>query len=69
VLAGIAGVTKAAVTEAGGIVTARVEASPDADARADIAAAVAARGWRLHGLRTETLSLEEVFLNLTREEK
>jgi ABC-2 type transport system ATP-binding protein len=68
-LAQVTGVTAAAATETNGIVTARVEADPDADARADIAAAVAARGWRLQGLRTEALSLEEVFLKLTQEEK
>jgi ABC-2 type transport system ATP-binding protein len=69
VLARIHGVTQVSATEDGGTVTARVEADPDLDVRAEIAAAVASRGWRLHGLRIETLSLEEVFLKLTQEEK
>jgi ABC-2 type transport system ATP-binding protein len=67
-LAQVPGVTQASTTEAAGIVTARVEAGAGADVRADIAAAVVARGWRLHGLRTEALSLEEIFLKLTQEE-
>ena len=65
----VTGVTAVTVSEAGGVVTARVETNTEADVRADIAAAVAARGWRLHGLRTETLSLEDVFLKLTQEEQ
>jgi ABC-2 type transport system ATP-binding protein len=67
-LAQVPGVTQASTTEAAGIVTARVEAGAGADVRADIAAAVVARGWRLHGLRIEALSLEEIFLKLTQEE-
>ncbi|MEX2273905.1 MAG: ABC transporter ATP-binding protein [Vicinamibacterales bacterium] len=63
------GVTEVSATQSNGIVTARVEADAESDVRAEIAAAVAARGWRLHGLRTEALSLEEVFLKLTQEEK
>lgn len=62
------GVTQVAATEANGIVSARVEADPESDVRAEIAATVASRSWRLHGLRTEALSLEEVFLRLTQEE-
>ena len=65
----IKGVTDVAVTEADAIVTARVEADAVSDVRAEIAAAIASRGWRLHGLRTEALSLEDVFLKLTHEEK
>lgn len=68
-LAQIKGVTTVAATETAGIVTGRVEADPGSDVRADVAAAVAARGWRLHGLRTEMLSLEDVFLTLTQEDK
>jgi ABC-2 type transport system ATP-binding protein len=39
------------------------------DARADIAARVVKRGWQLLELRPEGLSLEEVFLKLTQEER
>ena len=43
----------------------RVESDAGSDVRGDVAAVVAARGWRLLGLRVETLSLEEIFLKLT----
>jgi ABC-2 type transport system ATP-binding protein len=47
---------------ADGTVEARVESARGTDLRADAAALVVARGWRLVGLAGESLSLEDVFL-------
>ncbi len=46
----------------------RIESAPGTDVRGDVAALVAARGWRLLGLKNESLSLEEIFLELTKDE-
>jgi ABC-2 type transport system ATP-binding protein len=51
-----------------GTLLARIESDMDVDQRADLAALVVARGWRLLGLRGETLSLEDIFLKLTSDE-
>jgi ABC-2 type transport system ATP-binding protein len=51
----------------GATIRARVESAPGADVRADVADLVIARGWRLLGLAGESLSLEEIFLQLTDE--
>jgi ABC-2 type transport system ATP-binding protein len=36
---------------------------------ADIAAAIVSQGWKLHEMRKTVVSLEDVFLELTTEEK
>ena len=46
-----------------------IEAQPNRDVRRDVARAVVDRGWGLLELRPTRLSLEEIFLQLTTEEK
>jgi ABC-2 type transport system ATP-binding protein len=48
-----------------GHLTAIVEAAEGKDIRSDIAAGVVAKGWPLYELRGVSLSLEEIFLELT----
>jgi ABC-2 type transport system ATP-binding protein len=69
-IAGVAGVrgedaVRGEETEDGRVVL-RIESELGVDVRADVARAVAAR-YRLLALRTESLSLEEIFLKLTGE--
>jgi ABC-2 type transport system ATP-binding protein len=45
-----------------------IETTPGPDARPQIAATVVAGGWKLLELRRDRLSLEEIFIQLTREE-
>jgi hypothetical protein len=45
-----------------------VESSADRSIRSDLARAVIEAGWELHELRASAMSLEEIFLQLTREE-
>jgi len=52
-----------------GTFEARIESGVGVDLRSDLAALVVGRGWNLLGLRAESLSLEEVFLALTRSEE
>ncbi|MFO7695442.1 MAG: ABC transporter ATP-binding protein [Vicinamibacterales bacterium] len=54
---------------ASGTITARIESAIGVDLRAEAAALVTGRGWHLLGLSGEALSLEEVFLALTRSEE
>jgi ABC-2 type transport system ATP-binding protein len=66
-LAGLAGVREARVErDAAGTVVARIESEVGVDLRSEAAALVVGRGWRLVGLSGESLSLEAVFLALTR---
>ena len=66
-LAKVGGVIHVAADDIDGqLVTARVESDLGVDVRADVAALLASR-WRLLGLRSESLSLEEIFLKLTDE--
>jgi ABC-2 type transport system ATP-binding protein len=51
-----------------GTIEARLESGAGVDVRADAAALVTGRGWQLLGLSAESLSLEEIFLALTRSE-
>ena len=51
---------------ADGVITARIESAVGVDLRAQAAALVTGRGWPLLGLSGESLSLEEIFLALTR---
>ncbi len=54
---------------AAGTIDARVECAPGADCRGTCAALVTGRGWQLLGLSGDALSLEDVFLALTRDER
>jgi ABC-2 type transport system ATP-binding protein len=64
-VAAVQGVSRVDVEEAGpDRVVARIESGLGTDVRGDVARALAAR-WRLLGLRSESLSLEEIFLKLT----
>jgi len=64
-IAAVPGVTGVDVEDAGpDRVTARVQSDLGTDIRGDVARTLANR-WRLLGLRSETLSLEEIFLKLT----
>jgi ABC-2 type transport system ATP-binding protein len=64
-IAAVPGVTRVAVEEPGGArVIARVESGLGTDVRGEVARALAGR-WQLLGLRSESLSLEEIFLKLT----
>ena len=47
---------------------AEVESNSDRSIRSDLARAVVEAGWELHELRASAMSLEEIFLQLTREE-
>ena len=58
-----------AEASAAGSITARIESATGIDLRAEAAARVASRGWPLLGLSGDALSLEEVFLALTRDER
>jgi ABC-2 type transport system ATP-binding protein len=49
-----------------GTIEARIESELGVDLRGEAAAVVTGRGWRLFGLSGESLSLEEIFLALTR---
>jgi ABC-2 type transport system ATP-binding protein len=64
-ISAVPGVTRVDVEAAGqDRVTARVQSDLGTDIRGDVARALATR-WRLLGLRSETLSFEEIFLKLT----
>jgi ABC-2 type transport system ATP-binding protein len=66
-LSSLAGVLEVRVErDAAGIVVARIESEVGVDLRGEAAALVVGRGWRLLGLSGESLSLEAVFLALTR---
>ena len=68
-IAAVPGVTAVDVEDAGpDRVVARVQSDLGSDVRGDVARALATR-WRLLGLRSETLSLEEIFLKLTAESR
>jgi len=54
---------------AAGVITARIDSAVGVDVRAEAAALVTGRGWPLLGLSSDALSLEEVFLALTRDER
>ena len=49
-------------------ILAEVESSSDRSIRSDLARAVVEAGWELHELRASAMSLEDIFLQLTREE-
>jgi len=62
----VAGVSKVVEkAAAGGKMTFEVDALPDANPRSDVARAIVHGGWNLYELKSTTLSLEEVYLQLT----
>src|SRR5215467_4251143 len=67
----IEGVSQVEVTPIEGSerVSVTVESEPGTDLRSAIAAAVVGQGWDLYELRAVSLSLEDIFLQLTTEEK
>jgi ABC-2 type transport system ATP-binding protein len=56
-------------TTAAGTLQGRVQSEIDVDLRPAVAALVVGRGWKLLGLAGESLSLEDIFLKLTDEDK
>ena len=69
-LQAVAGVRTVAVTEQHGTLSGyEIEAEPNADVRRDVARAVVSQGWGLLELRPTRMSLEEIFLQLTTEER
>jgi len=70
VLRGVPGVHSVSVADSQGSLTGfEVDAEPNRDVRRDVARAVVERGWGLLELRPTRMSLEEIFLQLTTEEK
>ncbi|CAA9307309.1 MAG: Gliding motility-associated ABC transporter ATP-binding protein GldA [uncultured Chloroflexi bacterium] len=68
-LRGIAGVVEAvAHPQTGGLVQLDVDAEPGADVREQLSAAIVGQGWGLLELRAQSLSLEDIFLQLTTSE-
>lgn len=63
-LTNVAGVSAVHADEGDGIVTARIESALGTDIRPEVARVLASR-WRLLALRSESLTLEEIFLKLT----
>jgi ABC-2 type transport system ATP-binding protein len=63
-LRAIAGVTDVSVVPLGEVVVAKVQSELGVDVRPDVARVLATR-WRLLSLKTESLSLEDIFLKLT----
>jgi ABC-2 type transport system ATP-binding protein len=68
-LARVQGVSRVAFRDApSNRLFAEVESSSNHSIRSELARAVIAAGWELHELRASAMSLEEIFLQLTREE-
>jgi ABC-2 type transport system ATP-binding protein len=65
-IAAVPGVAGVRVEAGEDVVTARIESAIGTDVRADVARVLAAK-WRLLALRSESLTLEEIFLKLTEE--
>jgi ABC-2 type transport system ATP-binding protein len=69
-LTGVPGVTRVAeIDRQGGLVGYEVESEPGRDVRRDLARAVVGAGWGLLELRPVRMSLEDIFLQLTTEER
>jgi len=69
-LGAIAGVRQVVVADQHGALTGyEIDAEPNRDVRRDVARLVVERGWGLLELRPTRMSLEEIFLQLTTEEK
>ncbi|MBV8087533.1 MAG: ABC transporter ATP-binding protein [Chloroflexi bacterium] len=65
----VPGVTHVSAQEVDGRVHAEVEGTGKRDIRADLASAVVGKGWPLLELRAASMSLEEIFLQLTTREE
>ena len=65
----LAGVTSVAQESADGETRVRIECAVEADPREDIFHTAVARGWVLRELTREALSLEDVFVRLTRHDE
>ena len=65
----VPGVTHVSAHEANGHVLCEVEGSGKQDIRAQLASAVVGKGWSLLELRAASMSLEEIFLQLTTREE
>ena len=65
----VPGVTHVSAVEADGHVRCEVEGTGKQDIRAPLAAAVVGKGWSLLELRTASMSLEDIFLQLTTREE
>ncbi|HEX6512615.1 MAG TPA: ABC transporter ATP-binding protein [Chloroflexota bacterium] len=68
-LRAVPGVTHVSAEESDGHVRAEVEGTGKQDVRAQLAAAVVGKGWNLLELRASSMSLEEIFLQLTTREE
>jgi len=68
-LRAVPGVTHVSAEDANGHVRCEVEGSGKQDIRAQLASAVVGQGWSLLELRAASMSLEEVFLQLTTREE
>ena len=68
-LNGLPGVTRVAATPKNGLVDIEVDSERGRDVRRDLAATIVSRGWGLLELRPMRMSLEEIFLSLTTEER
>lgn len=69
-LAGLPGVRHVGMdASADGSMEARIESDVGVDLRADAAALVVGKGWKLLGLKGQSPSLEEIFLALTRDDE
>ncbi|HEU0167621.1 MAG TPA: ABC transporter ATP-binding protein [Chloroflexota bacterium] len=65
----VPGVTHVSAEDVDGHVRAEVEGTGKRDIRADLASAVVGKGWPLLELRSASMSLEEIFLQLTTREE
>ena len=65
----VPGVTHVSAQDVDGHVRCEVEGSGKRDIRADLASAVVGKGWSLLELRAASMSLEEIFLQLTTREE
>jgi ABC-2 type transport system ATP-binding protein len=68
-LSAVPGVASVSEENAEGETRVRIECAPGADPREDVFRTAVARGWTLRELARESLSLEDVFVRLTRHEE
>lgn len=68
-LEGVRGVLKVTVEGTGDIKQYRVECEPGEDIRDELVSSLVAGGYGLLGLKSSEMSLEDIFLELTREER
>src|SRR5437867_2254781 len=68
-LSAVPGIAAVSEESAEGETRVRIECAPGADPREDVFRTAVARGWTLRELARESLSLEDVFVRLTRHEE